>query len=358
MVQPATLEQRGTYVPFTTPLLSLGRVRTDERQDLVLVLSPLDDGEGAYIVPWKALPDLGSMSVHDRVLSEIIDERRAVTPPLMRECVLETARTGLAGPGAAIAARKAVALEQRAALQTQFAMIASLLMALEFDISGLLALDPGGDAWQQPARELLSGMGERLGMTASRFYARSAALARVIAPLGFAKGMDFGRFRRLLSDLTSLAESFQCWGEAERSGIGDCAIEAAELASQTALLADGIVAQFDKRTEDPRWMLVDWQREATMISAISNRLSWLLDGWDYIVAIWGHVLNEKIVAQRETMVQLMPALPLIPMSEVGALSEMPTIPSLPPALGRVRRGQIDIDMVARLELSKAWDGSK
>jgi hypothetical protein len=37
---------------------------------------------------------------------------------------------------------------------------------------------------------------------------------------------------------------------------------------------------------------------------------------------------------------------------------MPSIPSLPPALGRVPWGQIDIDIVSRLELAKAWDGSK
>jgi len=357
-VPPATLEQRGTYVPFTTPILSLGRVRIDARQDLVLVLPPLSGSEGAYVVPWKALPDLGSMSVHDRALSEIIDDRRAVTPPLMRQCVLEIARTGLAGPGAAIAARKAVAMEQRAVLQTQFVIIVSLLVALEFDISGLLALDTGSDAWRQPARALLNDVGERLGMTPGRFYTRSAALAQVLAPVGFAKGMDLSRFRRLLAELEALAQSFQSWGEAERSSIGDCAIEAAELASQTALLADRIIAQFDKRTEHPRWMLGDWQQEAAMISAISNRLSWLLDGWDYIVAIWAQALSENIAAQRETMAQLMPAIPLIPRSEVAALSDMPAIPSLPPALGRLSRGPIDIDMVSRLELAKAWDGSK
>ncbi len=30
MFQPATLEQRGTAVPFTTPSLSLSRVRPDD----------------------------------------------------------------------------------------------------------------------------------------------------------------------------------------------------------------------------------------------------------------------------------------------------------------------------------------
>lgn len=349
--QPATLEQRGAAVPFTTPSLSLSRVRRDDRHEMVLLLSGFGGGEGAYVVPWRAVPELGPMSVHDRALHEQIYDNRALTPLLMRQCVLRVAATGLAGPAAAEAARQAVELEDRKTLETHFLIIISLLMAVGVDVGELVAADPAKGAWRTRARTLLNDVSVRMGYDPGQFYARSAALARVVAPVGLAQAPSGSRYRKLLNELDQFRESSAGWGSAERSDVGRSALSAADMANRTIEIVSGVLRQFDKRTTDDGWLLRDWQRESAVAAAISNRLSWLLDGWDHIVALWDQALGEDISAQRDTMAQILPALPVIPRSEAG--DDNRGMPPLPAGVGRFRSSKADLEMTIRLEAAKA-----
>ena len=62
--QPSTFEERGTTVPFTTPTLSCARVRSDDRHNLVLLTPGFAGTQSVYVLPWKAIPDLVTMTIH------------------------------------------------------------------------------------------------------------------------------------------------------------------------------------------------------------------------------------------------------------------------------------------------------
>ena len=82
--QPSTFEERGTTVPFTTPALSCARVRSDDRYNLVLLTPGFAGTQSVYVLPWKAIPDLVTMTIHDRALHEAIEREGIDAPPDVR----------------------------------------------------------------------------------------------------------------------------------------------------------------------------------------------------------------------------------------------------------------------------------
>src|SRR5690606_28232385 len=109
--QPAKFEERGTAVAFTTPALSQARVRLDNRENLELTVSAFSGVKGNYVIRWKDVPDIFSLTMHDRALQEAIQKNNSCLPPDIRRATLETAKTGLAGPEAQRSAEEALAEE-------------------------------------------------------------------------------------------------------------------------------------------------------------------------------------------------------------------------------------------------------
>ena len=49
---PATFEERGVAVSFTTPALAYARIRKDYRDRLEVVLPNIGDAKGTFVIPW------------------------------------------------------------------------------------------------------------------------------------------------------------------------------------------------------------------------------------------------------------------------------------------------------------------
>ena len=105
---PATLQERGISIPFTTPSIAFSRVRSDGREGLEVLVPGLSGGQGVYIIPWRGLKDMFKMTVHDRALHEEIDGLKDANPRRVRKIVLSVALTGLAGPKSTKAAQIAL----------------------------------------------------------------------------------------------------------------------------------------------------------------------------------------------------------------------------------------------------------
>ena len=52
---PATFEERGVVVPFTTPMLAFARARSDGNSGLEIIVPGLSGGSGVYIIGWAKL---------------------------------------------------------------------------------------------------------------------------------------------------------------------------------------------------------------------------------------------------------------------------------------------------------------
>ena len=71
---PPSFAERGASVPFTTPIIVGARVR-GRGESLELVVPNPSGAKGNYILQWKNLPDVFTLTVHDRVLHRAVGLR-------------------------------------------------------------------------------------------------------------------------------------------------------------------------------------------------------------------------------------------------------------------------------------------
>jgi hypothetical protein len=357
--RPATFEERGTAVPFTTAKVSQTRVRLDERDHLVLVMPSMAGGAGSYVVPWKAVPEIVTMTVHDRMLHEEILAARACTPDAMRRTVLRVAATGLAGPAAAQAAEAAARADEEEILGAHFLLVLALFSHLGIPRTELMEVGRDATRWRAVARRTLNAAASELRIAPGELYQRMQDLARALAPIGIANAPGApARLRRLLAQLADARHSIIRWTEVDRSEVADLGRVTAQVAGITLELADDALAELDRVASDMDGLLRDWAGAFPRLHQAATRLSWLLDGWDFVVSLWDHHRGSSVQERRDALVQIHRVLPLIPRKELArADAEAERRDDLRGRRVRPmqdwRTGKYDLDLVARIEAVKS-----
>ncbi len=358
--QPSTFEERGTTVPFTTPTLSCARVRTDERHHLVLLTPGFAGTQSVYVLPWRAIPELVTMTVHDRALHEAIQDAMATSPDTMRRQVLSIAATGLAGPEVQASARKALRDDDIYAEQIHAVLILFLLNALGIDVSALTGLDLSRADVLQKARTALEAATTPLGIDLETLYDRMGLLAAMLGSLGLASFGEPGRLRVMLLHLKAFQRDMLNRANrvsTEASAFFGLASEAAQM---TITPADLTLSALDSRLLNLPDFMRNWDAHYTKSVQALTRLSWLLDGWDYVMAfakdaddwsgdqLW---LNLDILAK---MLPLVPRNELVDGGDGDGLQNAERVQRRRVnALQDWRTGILDIEMARRLEAAKS-----
>jgi len=312
---PSTFEERGTAAPFTTPLYALSRVRPDERQGLVLLLPSFGGTDGAYVVPWSAVQEIGGMSVHDRALHEEIMASKATSPDMMRAAAFKVAMTGLAGPVAAQAAKKAVEEDKKKVEETHILLILALLTSSGMTTQELMQTNPETDEWRVKTKAMLEKSAKEYGIEIDQVYHRIGELSETLAPVGLAISRQEARLRQLLQSLGEFRQSISEWGEADLSEMADFAIYAAAVADLTLDMAGTMFRKLDTGVADIGLVVREWGTQGPMAKHLATRLSWLLDGWEFIIELWRSLADQPVDEQRDGIGNLMRVLPLIPRNE-------------------------------------------
>lgn len=318
---PSTFEERGAVAPFTTPSLAMSRVRPDDRHGLVLMMPNMGGGDGAYVVPWGAVSDIVSMSVHDRALHETVLEDHAVTPDAMRIASLKVAKTGLAGPRAAHAARKQLDAEDDQYVETNFLLVVALLTSLGVSSRELFTLQPDTDAWRDLVRGMLHSGGQQLGIDLNTVYGRLGKMARILTPTGLKASRQEGRLRLLMNRLVHFRDDLKAWSEQDVSDAAPYAEFASEVADFTVRIASRTFESLDASMRDIPGVIGQWGDQVGVATAAAARISWLLDGWEYILAIWAQVADAHTIDKREAVSRLKLILPIIPRDEMDGDEE-------------------------------------
>jgi hypothetical protein len=362
--RPATFEDRGAAVPFTTAKLSQTRVRLDDRAHMVLVMPSMAGGAGSYVVPWKAVPEIVTMTVHDRMLHEEILEARACTPDAIRRTALKVAATGLAGPTAAQAAKAAAKADDDEVVGAHFLLVMALFAHLGIPRAELMEIGRDGSRWRAVARRTLNAAAGELHVAPSALYEHMQDLARTLAPIGLANTPAApARLRRLLADLTDARHSIMRWSDADRSDVADLGRTTARVAGVTLQLADAALAELDRSVSDMGVLLCDWGQVFPRLRRSAQRLAWLLDGWDFVVSLWDFHRGGSVQERRDALIQIHRVLPLIPRKELERAGPDADQRDLARG-GRVRpmqdwrTGRYDLDLVARIEAVKSLALSK
>ncbi|HEV2678114.1 MAG TPA: hypothetical protein VGV37_26540 [Aliidongia sp.] len=356
---PSTFEERGTAAPFTTPMFILSRVRPDERQGLVLLLPSFGGTEGSYVVPWSAVQEIGGMSTHDRALHEEILATKATSPDQMRAAAFKVALTGLAGPAAAEAARKAMDEDQKKVDETHILLILALLTSSGMTSQELMQTNPESDEWRVKTKAMLAKAAEDYGIDTDQIYYRIGELSRMLAPVGLAISRQEARLRQMLQGLGEFRQSIAEWAEQDLSEMADFAGFAAGAADLTLDMAGKMFRKLDAAVNDIGAVVRDWPTQGPLANHLASRLSWLLDGWEFIIELWLSLADEPVDAQRDGVANLMRILPLIPRNE--SEEDGDDVAKRHEAFQRRRlqahvdwrTGKYDVELVSRIEQIKA-----
>lgn len=356
---PSTFEERGAAVSFTTPLLSQTRVRMDERKRLEVLIPSFAEGRGVYVVPWKAMPDMVSMTMHDRFLHDAIVRKGACSPHDIRIATLQAARKGLAGPEAVQAARKALEDDESYRTLTNFLLIVEVLK-----VAGLMSAETLKETLRSAEGEAITRgymhkAAADMRLEATQLYARVAEMAEAMAPVGLAQAPIAGRLRRCVRALDEFRDSIAWWSRDNPSEAAPVAAFCASVADHTLAIGQSVLDDFDRRARSIGAVIRDWDSQVEVIQAASIRLGWLVDGWDFVVGLWQLALERDAHEQAMTVNEIFRILPLIPTSETRHQHAEEAREVLAKNRRSVRAyedwrtGMLDVELVERIEKIKA-----
>ncbi len=355
---PATFEERGVAISFTTPKLNQARIRRNERQALELLVPDFADSGATYVMPWAVLPEVISMTLHDRELYKAITAEPALTPWDIRRLQLQVAARGLAGPAAAQASRRALGEEERLRLAANFALIQKVFGFLGFETGGLKAASFLSPETQDHVRRAFHALAREIGASPEQCYAAIAEQSVSLAQVGVPGAEEQGRLRRIVDDMRSFVGSVNGWAITAYTEHKGRAALVARVAEQTVMIADWDLERLDGRIRDIARFVRDWHREAQEVRRLVARLSWLLDGWDHITAAWFCAIDSSEIDTVATLAEIERVLPRVPRKELEA---MPQFAESVAGQGRGRRVAAlqdwrtrsrDLDMIRRLETVK------
>ncbi len=347
-------------VPFTTPVLAFSRLRQQEEHGLELLVPGLAGGRDIYVIPWRSLPSVFVMTVHDRMLREEIEALPASTPGTIRGATLKVESTGLAGAATSRAARQATNDDESERLLTNFFLVSEAVRQLS---GGKLQLGPTdlmNDAGRTRTKLVLSRIAALFQTTADEFYTRLESWATMVAPVGI-PGLNYTcRHRQLIADINDYAADLEAWSERDFTEAADSARVCSRIAEETSNAARTLAAGVDRYAANIRETLTDWTSSFSRIRALMEKLSWTLDGWSHVVTMWREVDHGDRESAQDAVGEMLRLMPVMPRREVGSRARK-TWGDLSQALHRTRvrahedwlSGQVDIELVLRLEQFKA-----
>lgn len=360
---PATFEDRGVTVPFTTPLLSQARLRRDDMDRFEFLLPNFTAGKGTYVLPWKGLPNVMTLTLHDRLLFEEIEKIERHSPEQIRACALSVQASGICGPEAATRAARLRDQDAQYLVLTQFILVTELLKLVGISAADLLRPGMTTEDSKRVARQALARVAAMVDIPPDDMTTRVDQLGEAVAPVGLPQAPKAGHLRSLAERLGGFAQSTQHFADTDPSDVAMLGAYVGTVANHTLTLARQRIAKLDNACRDARQIVNDVPRLLTAINEYVGRISWLLDGWDFLIAMWEAVKDEPPAARQTAISDISRLLPLIPKEEVSHATEqldLDAIARLQRRWVRVnqdwRTGVLDMDAVMRLESLKAAMG--
>jgi hypothetical protein len=287
--QPATFLDRGVTVPFTTPFLLGARIRpTEARAGLEVVITNPSGGRGYYIVPWPALPEICSPTLHDRRLWQRLSDQTAVSPTAVRETARAVAAEGLAGREAAAAVGQARNEDGAARMRANFLLLLDLIRRTESREEA--AVPPQADSparVEQRARQAVARFAPRLGVSAEIIAAWLESIAGAFCGIGVPGDPSPSRIRAMIAGLRAMVAEIELWvaqspdpGEQHAAAL---VMDAARLTLSCAAIA---FKDLDGMLSDTPTLLRAWREDSTGLGRRAAQPDWLLDGWQVICELW------------------------------------------------------------------------
>jgi hypothetical protein len=356
--RPATFQERGVSVPFTTPILAGTRARNGSRDHVELLVPNPSGGKGYYVLGCSAVRSLCRPTVHDSRLNQLVSGLPQITPASVRLAAMEVAASGLAGRAAMQSALTSLDRDEQEHVFAKFMLLGKLATQIspeEFD----------ADAWQRsPTAELEQEAHDIVMRFAASFWERPemlalelGSLAEHLAPLGMAGQASSARIPRLIENLKSLESGLADWMQDHcndvRCELGEMVVFATRA---TIAITGTVLAAIQAMVGDAPTLLRNWSKLHARLAELAGRPEWLLDGWELLCALW-HASKgpDQQGAAITEIAQLVPMLP----REVAQWSAVPGEARLATASDAIRfdrdwrAGPATLQLTARNERLRA-----
>ncbi|MFT8243605.1 hypothetical protein [Roseomonas sp. BN140053] len=308
--QPVTFLERGTSMGFTTPLLLGARARPLEKpsggSSLELIVLNPSGGEGVYVLPWVAMPDLCTPSLHDRQLWTRVADLRAPSPHRVRGITRALAAEGYAGREAARAAALALAQAKQSRLATHYVLLLRLIRQSESPGAGLPP--PEQEDPERLARRARAVLADKLADAAGgpeAAYRAIEEVAEILDPVGLPGDPTQAVLPRLLPELEALERALDGFVETSDEVDRACARLVAGAIRVTLGMARAALAEVLALAEDVPALLRCWLVNPQEVQRLAGRPDWLLDGWEMILGLWREAGGEAV----RDMAVLVPLVP-------------------------------------------------
>jgi hypothetical protein len=356
---PSTFEERGAAVAFTTPALAGARVRTDERHGLTVLVKNFSGTAAIYAIPISALFEVFATTVHDRALIETIQTETARSPSAIRRETLRVMSLGLAGPEGKAKGAEIIEADNQFRVYLEQVILISMLKAIDADVSSIVTGDFGDPHSIFGMKQHLHDLMTPLGMGPELIDERLLALSDAVSFIGFPNDDSEGRLRTLLREIDIFTSKMENRARATNAEFGKIFSLSVQTAEQTMSLARPLIGHIDYLLNDLVYLMNNWDSQFINILRNADRLSWLLDGWETVLAFakdcdeWD---NDSIWDNSEILVAM---LPIIPRGEAfGDTEDEPDLilwgsRARVLALHNWKNGKIDHEMVRRIEEAKS-----
>lgn len=312
---PATFRERGVAVPYTTPMLQFARARRAGPSAVEILVPSLMGGSGVFVVPHHALPDIVSLSVHDRALHERLSDIDPMTPLTVWPVADRVAATGLAGPRLARRAREG--------LQADADRPALLFGRFVARLARLLGTDTPDEAFDGPgdgtakAEATLVELAGTLGLPGDASLAHLRAWADIMQPLGLPDGTVSGPLAARLASMETMADALRAWLADEPTETAEMAESTARAAMDAAGRAHDAIARLARPLADIGGALEKPDETAETLTQGVELVAWLLNGWRRVVDHWRATSGGERWEQRQGLEQVVHHLPVLPSEALG-----------------------------------------
>lgn len=354
--QPTRFEERGTAVSFTTPALCQARVRLDSREQLELTVSAFSGVKGNYVIRWKDVPEIFSLTMHDRALHEEIFKANSCLPPHVRHATLLAAKSGLAGPEAQKAAETALAEDENEVLLTRFFLFKGALEKMSGGKMNLSVSDFVSDKGRDRVKYAMGDVAQRLHASTNLLYDRLEAWGNLIAPLGVTGMSKDCRLRRLVNAIAELEDNMGKWAADDKSEAAELARPIGRISGFTADYAKDLVTSAMRPADHPERVLMNWDKVSTAIEKDIERLWWTIDGWEFVILLWADAQERDRDSQRAAITEIYRILPIIPEKEAANRPNAQAMQESTKLMVRAfegwNTGALDMEMLRRVETTK------
>ncbi|OSQ46435.1 hypothetical protein [Thalassospira sp. MCCC 1A01428] len=314
---PKTFEARGVRTPFTTRPLRFARVVRDPYNKLVINLPGLSGGLGTYEMPLETMRQIFDLSVHDRMLFEDLAPVSKPTPEILRRISRNIARTGVGGIRLAREADQLDAQEKIKRDTGQLTLVYQALCKLGGDdVQDMKITDLATLEGQKRARAALDQFARNAGAANQSVIDSLEQWSILTSPVGLATEGCAGPLRDLVNGLRRLSSELEEWSLSEMSNIRFMATHVVNGAGATYDHAVRWLRAIDRWSNDIGAVLVDWPKAQREIDRSIDRLWWLLDGWEELIARWRAATLVNRTEQRDALEELASFLPVIPIGEL------------------------------------------